>query len=150
MVNASSAEVSDLFTVVTGGKDQDDSPNAVGAVRQPGFDLVIEAEAGNVVGPAGGPYTLRLGVVNVTQGVPEPSLLPPTGWLIVGNVATRLEHFGDAGDGWDAGQTRKRSSVPIAVAATIQPGDVFRYTISLIAQGNQIISTQKSNEFVLL
>jgi hypothetical protein len=32
----------------------------------------------------------------------------------------------------------------------VQPGDVFIYTLSLIAQGNQIISSRRSNEFVLL
>jgi hypothetical protein len=150
MVNANGAELTDLFTSATGGKDEDDTPNAVGAVRQPGFDLVIEAEAGSVTGPTGAPYTLRLGVMNLTQGVPAPSLRPQVGWLITGNVATRLEHFGDAVDGWDPGQTRKRSSAAITVATSVQPGDVFIFTLSLIAQGNQIISSRRSNEFVLL
>src|SRR5260370_8711460 len=74
-LNANDANLTELTTAQSGSTVEDNAPNAP---AQPGFDLVVEAVAGNAIGNGGAPYTLTVTAMDLTPVAPAPAPNPPT------------------------------------------------------------------------
>src|ERR1700722_7173152 len=58
-MNANDARIAGVYTAAAGGVTEDNSPNA-GPPRAGTFDLIVQLEAGNVLGQSGANYTLTI------------------------------------------------------------------------------------------
>src|SRR5260370_40145146 len=72
-LNANDANLTELTTAQSGSTVEDNAPNAP---AQPGFDLVVEAVAGNAIGNGGAPYTLTVTPMDLTAVAPATDLNP--------------------------------------------------------------------------
>jgi hypothetical protein len=59
-MNANDARFSQLFVAADNSVVQDDSPNETGGVGGTEYDLLLKAEAGNVLGGSGAAYDLAI------------------------------------------------------------------------------------------
>src|SRR5438552_2468685 len=62
-MNANDAKLTEITTAQSGSSVEDSAPNAP---AQPGFDVVVEAVAGNAIGNSGAPYTLTITAMDLT------------------------------------------------------------------------------------
>ena len=76
-MNGSDARIVRLFTARSGGLVEDDTPNA-SSPRATQFDLILQAEAGGILGDSGANYTLTIIAVDDDAVRPE-ARLEPTG-----------------------------------------------------------------------
>src|SRR6266536_2682999 len=89
-MDANDARIARLYTAQAGGLVEDNTPNANSPTPNQ-LDLILQAEAGGVLGNSGANYTLTFTAINDDTAAPEPNLNP------VGNPFK--EQF-NAGDGW--------------------------------------------------
>jgi hypothetical protein len=142
-MNANDARFSQLFVASDGSVVQDDSPNETGAGND--FDLLLKAEAGNVLGGSGAAYDLAITCYDVTAGTAQPLLDPFT--------PPSNENFENAAPGnWKPSGPDfvKEETYNIAINAAVVRDHVYQYTATLIADNNQVVSIIQSDLFVLV
>jgi hypothetical protein len=146
-MNANDARIAAIYTAAPGGIVMDDTPNA-GPPRSNTFDLIVQLEAGNVVGQNAGNYTLSFTAVNENTGLPEAGLAP-TGnpfkeefkspeWQPSGNDFVRT------GTGEPAGILRYKITIPGGVTGR------FHYNVELVSAGLQVVDLAQSHTFLLV
>jgi hypothetical protein len=145
MPNVDDAELTQLITVHTGGTVEDNAPNTPppGGAVPPGFDLLLQAAAGNTLGSSGAGYTLTITAFDQTTGAPVPAMNP---------VGQPFAQNFDAGSGWAAGGPTEYVNVqrfPIVVPPAVA-GHVFTYVASLVSNNQNEASLIDSNQFVLV
>ena len=147
-MNANDARLSRLFTAETGSKVPDDTPNASLGAPQTTFDLVLEGEAGNNVGGTGAPYTLTITCFDWSTGnLADPAMNPTIpAQTFDGNGAAVL--WKKSGTNF---LTQQVFRIPAAGALPAGvKGHLFTYTVSLVTQDFNIVSTAQSNLFLIV
>ena len=144
MPQPNDAEFTHLYTASAGLDVEDNEPNtpAPGAgAPANGFDLHVEAIAGNVLGGSKGNYELTLTCIDDVRAAPN-----------AGMSFTFTQEFGTA-DGWNsggaAGNFVKEQVIPVTVPVNVA-GHVFHYEGTLVSVDNQVISFGESNRFILV
>jgi hypothetical protein len=147
-MNANDARLSRLFTAETGSKVPDDTPNASLGAPQTTFDLVLEGEAGNNVGGTGAPYTLTIACFDWSTGNLADAAMNPAipAQTFDGNAGAVL--WKRSGTNF---VTQQVFRIPTAgnLPATVK-GHLFIYTVSLVTQDFNIVSTAQSNLFLIV
>ncbi|UBU08832.1 hypothetical protein [Nonomuraea gerenzanensis] len=144
-MNSSDARIAAAYTTAPNGTVADDTPNA-GPPRSPTFDLVLQLEAGNVLGQSGGDYTLNIVAINENTGLPVASLVP-TGnpfkeefkapaWTPSGNDFVR--------SGSSPGVLRYSITVPSGVTGR------FHYNVDFVSSGFQVVELARTPSFLLV
>ncbi len=147
-MDANDARIARLYTAQAGGLVEDNTPNANSPTPNQ-LDLILQAEAGGVLGNSGANYTLTFTAINDDTAAPEPNLNP------VGNPFK--EQF-NAGDGWkksgndfvktSAGEpdgiVRYKIAIPVGLTGA------FHYNVRLISDNFQNTSFDQSNSFILV
>jgi hypothetical protein len=139
-VNVSDAKISRLFVAAAGGQVENISPNAAGYPDH--FTLILEVEAGGVIGDSGTPYTLNITAINETRqqvvialnpaGAPfNETFTRADGWIVSGYDHLKIEAY------------------DIVVPADLHAGDAFYYLATLCTSNLEIVSIKRSNPFVL-
>lgn len=143
-MNANDAQLTELTTAQNGSTVEDNAPNAP---AQPGFDLVIEAVAGNAVGNSGAPYTLTVSAMDLTLVAPASDLVP---------FIANPQHF-DAPTGWKPSGPDFEYSQPFSITIPVlaggqrkYAGHTLQYVASLVNANGQIVSIIESDPFVLV
>jgi hypothetical protein len=142
-MNANDAKLTEITTAQSGSSVEDSAPNAP---AQPGFDIVVEAVAGNAIGNSGAPYTLTITAMDLTDVAPATDLNP---------VLTGPQFF-DGPTGWKPnGPDFEYSAtfpitVPVTAGARKYAGHVLQYVASLVNHNGQIVSILESDPFVLV
>jgi hypothetical protein len=153
-MNANDARISRLFTTTDGGNAQDDSPNEVGGAVQGAFDLILEAEAGNVIGDSGAQYTLRLNVFDVSAGVavaaglfPASPAFPSVEVFDNSTPADGKNNWQGPGGGADFVKDQRYK---VTIGGGVTRGNIFQYTASLVSRNFEVVSIAQSNMFILV
>jgi hypothetical protein len=143
-MNANDAKLTEITTAQSGSTVEDNAPNAP---AQPGFDIVVEAVAGNAIGNSGAPYTLTITAIDLTAVAPATDLNP---------VFTTQQYF-DGPTGWkpNGPDFEYSASFPVTVPVTgigarKYADHVLQYVASLVNQNGQIVSILESDPFVLV
>jgi hypothetical protein len=147
-MNANDARIVRLFTAQVEGTVEDDTPNAKARVPDQ-FDLILQAEAGAILGDSGANYTLTFAAINDDMMVRQVSLNPPgnpfaeewtaaSGWIRSGN------DFVKTGPGEADGIMRYRIEIPAGLTGA------FHYNVRLVSVNFQVVSFAKSNPFLLV
>jgi hypothetical protein len=148
-MNANDARLVRLFTAETGSKVPDDTPNASLGAPQTTFDLVLEGEAGNNIGGTGAPYTLTITCFDWSTGnLADASMNPTIPAQTFDGSATTPVLWKRSGTNF---LTQQVFRIPAAGAlpGTVK-GHLFTYTVSLVTQDFNIVSTLQSNLFVVV
>src|SRR6266536_811105 len=74
-MDANDARIARLYTAQAGGLVEDNTPNANSPTPNQ-LDLILQAEAGGVLGNSGANYTLTFTAINDDTAAPEPNLNP--------------------------------------------------------------------------
>jgi hypothetical protein len=144
-MNANDARFSQLFVAADGSVVEDDSPNESGGTAGDRYDLLLKAEAGEVLGGSGAAYDLFITCYDVTAGTAQPLLNP--------FAAPSNENFESAAPGnWkpSGDDFVKEDKYDITIDAAVVRDHVYQYTATLIADNNQVVSIIQSRLFVLV
>jgi hypothetical protein len=147
-MNASDARIVRLFTVQVEGTVEDNTPNARARVPDQ-FDLILQAEAGAVLGDSGANYTLAFSAINDDMVTRQVSLNPAGnpfkeewsatyGWVRSGN------DFVKTGQGEADGIMRYRIAIPPGLSGA------FHYNVRMVSDNFQVVSFAQSNPFLLV
>ncbi len=154
-MNAADARIAAIFTAQPGATVKDITPNA-GPPKVNTFDLIVQLEAGNVLGQGGSKYTLTFTAINDNTGLPEAGLapvgspfkeefdgvaaLPPPGtkWKVNGTDFVRT------GGGEPDGILRYEIAIPAGLTGQ------FHYNLQLVTQGFQVVDLAQSEPFLLV
>jgi hypothetical protein len=147
-MNGNDARIVRLFTARTGGLVEDNTPNASSPVAT-GFDLILQAEAGSILGDSGANYTLTILAINDDTVLPEPRLDPTGGpfheewssdhgWKLSGNDYVKT------GPDESVGIVRYRIAIPGGLVGA------FHYNARLVSKNCQVVSFAQSNPFILV
>jgi hypothetical protein len=142
-VNANDAQLIEVLTAQHGSTVEDNAPNAPapGQVAPATYDVVIEGNAGNVIGNSGGPYTLTVTAIDLTT-------MTPAAPLSVGPVAQNFNTPTWKPNGPDDYDTQQ--SFAITVPAGTYAGHVLQYVASLVSVNDQVVSILQSEPFTLV
>jgi hypothetical protein len=140
-VNVSDAKISRLFVAAGGSHVENVSPNA-GPPRSDEFDLILEVEAGGVLGQSGGTYTLNITAINETRQQVVDALNP---------AGAPFNEAFNAAYGWIASgfEFLKVQAYDITVPAGLYRGDAFYYLATFCTSNFQIVAIKRSNPFIL-
>jgi hypothetical protein len=145
-MNANDARISRVFTAQTGSVVEDNSPNS-GPPKVNQYDLVLQLEAGEVIGQSLGNYRVNVTAINDNTAAPEPGLVP------AGNP------FNEQFDGQDPNDPntnwqRNGSDYARTIRATINiPANLtgrFHYNVEFTNAGFQVVDLGQSNAFILV
>jgi hypothetical protein len=145
-MNANDARISRVFTAQAGSVVEDNSPNA-GPPKVNQYELVVQLEAGEVIGQSGGNYRVNVTAINDNTAAPEAGLVP------AGNP------FNEQFDGEDPNNTatnwqRNGSDYARTIRATINiPAGLtgrFHYNLEFTNNGFQVVDLGQSNAFILV
>jgi len=147
-MNGNDARIVRLFSARTDGLVEDNTPNASSPVAT-GFDLILQAKAGSILGDSGANYTLTIIAINDDTVLPEPGLdptgspfheewSPEDGWKPSGN------DFIKTGTGESDGIVRYRITITGGLTGA------FHYNARLISRNFQVTSFAQSNPFILV
>jgi hypothetical protein len=143
-VNANDAQLIEVLTCQHGSTVEDNAPNAPGGNQNAAasYDVVIEGNAGNVIGNSGAPYTLTVTAMDLTTMTAAANLnpvVPPQSF----NGPTWKPN---GPDDYDTLQ-----SFTIAVPApNPYAGHVLQYVASLVSANDQVVSILQSEPFTLV
>jgi len=148
-MNANDARLVRLFTAETGSNVPDDTPNASLSTPQTTFDLVLEGEAGNNIGGTGAPYTLTITCFDWSTGnLADPAMSPTVpAQTFDGNGAATL--WKKSGTNFLTQQVFRIPAGAGALPAGVK-GHLFIYTVALVTQDFNIVSTTQSNLFLVV
>jgi hypothetical protein len=148
-MNANDARIATLYTAQTGGLVEDNSPNAASPAAA-SFDLIVQLEAGNVIGQGGGNYTLNFTAINDNTAAPVPTLVP------TGNPFSE-QFLAGAGQPWQASGTdfvRTGTGQPTGILRfNIPVGNNtgrFHYNLEFFNAGFQVTELGQTNSFILV
>jgi hypothetical protein len=147
-MNANDARIVRLFSAQVDGTVEDDTPNAKARLPDQ-FDLILQAEAGAVLGDSGANYILTFAAINDDMVTRQVSLNPPGnpfkeewnaahGWVRSGNDYVKT------GQGEADGIMRYRIAIPPGLTGA------FHYNVRLVAENFQVVSFAQSNPFLLV
>jgi hypothetical protein len=147
-MNANDARIVRLFTAQVDGTVEDNTPNARARVPDQ-LDLILQAEAGAVLGDSGANYTLTFAAINDDMVTRQVSLNPPGnpfkeewnaahGWVRSGN------DFVKTGQGEADGIVRYRIAIPPGLTGA------FHYHVRMVSENCQVVSFAQSNPFLLV
>ena len=143
-MNANDAQLTEVITAQHGSTIEDNAPNAPAPGQAPAtsYDVVIEGNAGNVIGNSGAPYTLTVTAMDLTTMTAATAL----------NVVNAVQNFvvptwnKNGPDDYDTQQ-----SFTIALP-TPNPfsGHILQYVASLVSVNDQVVSILESEPFTLV
>jgi len=150
-MNANDARIARLYTTQTGGVTEDNSPNA-GPPRLNTFDLILQLEAGNVIGQSGGTYRLTFTAINDDTAAPEAGIglgpfneqFQPPEWKSSGNDFVRTSPAVTAAIPEILGITRFTITIPAGLFGQ------FHYNLRFVNSGSQVVAIAQSNPFILV
>jgi hypothetical protein len=132
-MNANDARIARVYTSAAGGVTEDNSPNA-GPPRAGTFDLIVQLEAGNVLGQSGANYTLTITAINDDTGAAVAGLEP---------AGSPFSEQFQVPDWQPSGPDFVRTS---PAATTGQ----FHYNVRFVSAGFQVVALAASNPFLLV
>jgi hypothetical protein len=147
-MNGNDARIVRMFTARTDGLVEDNTPNASSPIATR-FDLILQAEAGGVLGGSGANYALTIIAVNDDTVLPEPGL-DPTGspfheeWSLEDGWKPSGNDFVKTGTGESDGIVRYRITIPGGLTGALH------YNARLISKNFQVTSFAQSNPFILV
>jgi hypothetical protein len=147
-MNGNDARIVRLFTARTDAVVEDNTPNASSPIATR-FDLILQAEAGSVLGDSGANYTLTIIAINDDTVLPEPGL-DPTGspfheeWSLDDGWKPSGNDFVKTGTGESDGIVRYTITIPEGLTGA------FHYNARLISNNFQVTSFAQSNPFILV
>jgi len=149
-MNAADARIAAIYTAHSTGVVKSVTPNA-GPPRTNTFDLIVQLEAGNVLGQSLANYTLNFTAVNENTGQAVAGLVP------VGNPF-KEEFDGPAGPLWkpsgnDFVRTGAAEPVGILRYSIAIPAGLtgrFHYNLEFVSAGYQVVDLAESDPFLLV
>jgi hypothetical protein len=147
-MNGNDARIIRLFTAQAGSLVEDNTPNANSPISNQ-FDLILQAEAGSILGNSGANYTLTLYAINDDTVVPEVNL-NPTGnpfkeqWNLADGWKRTGNDFVKTGAGESDGVMRYEITIPPDLTGA------FHYNARLVSDNFQITSFIQSNPFIIV
>jgi hypothetical protein len=147
-MNGNDARIVRLFTAQVGGVVEDNTPNASSPPATQ-FDLVLQAEAGGILGGSGANYTLTFTAVNDDTVLPEVALNPTDSpfheeWNLHDGWRPSGHDFVKTGTGEADGIMRYRITIPDRLTGA------FHYNARLVSDNLEVISFAQSNLFILV
>lgn len=147
-MNANDAQLIEVLTCQHGSTIEDNAPNAPmpgAASGAPTYDLVVEANAGNVIGDSNATYTLTATAIDLTTMTAAPSLSvgPLTQTFY---TPTWKPNGTPPNNDYDTQQTFT-ITVP---AGNPYAGHVLQYVASLVSTNDQVVSILRSEPFTLV
>jgi hypothetical protein len=142
-VNANDAQLIEILTAQHGSTIQDNAPNAPapGQGAAPTFDVVVEGNAGNVIGNSAAPYTLTVTAMDLTA-MTAANLNP----VIPAQSFSAPLWNKNGPDDYDTQQ-----SFTINVPnPNPYAGHVLQYVASLVTVNDQVVSILMSEPFTLV
>jgi hypothetical protein len=143
-VNANDAQLIEVLTAQHGSTVEDNAPNAPAPGQNPAasYDVVIEGNAGNVIGNSGGPYTLTVTAMDLTTMTVAINLNP-----VIGAQSFEAPTWNKNGpDDYDTQQSFT-INVP---APNPYSGHILQYVASLVSVNDQVVSILESEPFTLV
>jgi hypothetical protein len=143
-VNANDAQLIEVLTAQHGSTVEDHAPNAPapGQVAAPSYDVVIEGNAGNVIGNSGAPYKLTVTAMDLTTMQAAANLNPAVGAQSF-SAPTWNKNGPDDYDTQQSFTINVPDPNPYA-------GHVLQYVASMVSVNDQVVSILKSEPFTLL
>jgi hypothetical protein len=143
-VNANDAQLIEVLTAQHGSTVEDNAPNAPapGQVAATSYDLVIEGNAGNVIGNSGAPYTLTVTAMDLTTMTAAATLNP----AVPAQSFTVPLWNKNGPDDYDTQQSftiNVPNPNPFA-------GHILQYVASLVSVNDQVVSILQSEPFTLV
>jgi hypothetical protein len=143
-VNANDAQLIEVLTCQHGSTVEDNAPNAPGGNQNvaTSYDLVIEGNAGNVIGDSNATYTLTATAIDLTTMMPAPS-------LSVGPVTQTFYTPTWKSNGPDDYDTLQTFTIAVPSPNTYA-GHILQYVASLVSTNDQVVSILRSEPFTLV
>jgi hypothetical protein len=143
-VNANDAQLIEVLTCQHGSTVEDNAPNAPGGNQNAAasYDVVIEGNAGNVIGNSGGPYTLNVTAMDLTTMTVAANLKPTIGAQSF-SAPTWNKNGPDDYDTQQSFTINVPNPNPLA-------GHVLQYVASLVSVNDQVVSILRSEPFTLV
>jgi hypothetical protein len=154
-MNANDVRIARIYTAQPSGVTEDTTPNA-GPPRTGIFDLILQLEAGNIIGQQAGNYTLTFTAINDDTAAPTPGL-NPTGnpfseqlqapeWKPAGNDFVRTTPAIATAPAAPEilGIARYRITIPAGTTG------LFHYNVRFVLAGGQVAAFAQSNYFLLV
>jgi hypothetical protein len=142
-MNAHDARIADAFTTGPNGIVPDNTPvdGLAGGNR---YDVVVQLEAGGVLGSSQGPYTVTLTAFNDDVGAAEPALTP---------AAVNETFDGDptAANGGLWKQSNRDFFREIRLPITVPAGTKgqFHYNVKFVGSGQQVTELTSTAPYLL-
>jgi hypothetical protein len=147
-VNANDAQLIEVLTCQHGSTVQDNAPNAPypGAAQgAPSYDVVIEGNAGNVIGNSTGQYTLSVTTMDLTAMTHAAALDP-----VIPAQAFKAPLWNQNG----ALPTNDFDTEQVFTITLPNPntyaGHILQYVASLVSVNDQVVSILESEPFTLV
>jgi hypothetical protein len=144
-MNSNDARIAAVYTAAPGGVTEDKSPNA-GPPKSTTFDVIVQLEAGNVLGQSGANYTLTLTAINDDTGAAVPALTQ-------GPFAEQFQAPEWEPSGGDFVRTSTGSPTGILRYSVTIPAGLtgqFHYNVKFVSAGYQVVEIATSNPFILV
>ena len=147
-MNANDARIVRVFTTQVDGTFEDAAPNANSPAPDQ-FDLILQAEAGILLGNSGANYTLTFSAVNDDTVSRQVALNPPGNpfkeeWNLAYGWVRSSNEFVKTGDSEARGVMRYRIDIPQGLSGA------FHYNVRLVSENHQVVSFARSNQFLLV
>ncbi len=148
-MNPENAQIERVYTRLTGIDVPDETPN-VDPPNAPAanFEVVVEAIAGSIKKGSGQPYTLTIVVEDVTATTANAAFtqFAPAGESFLTNLPTVASPGPGLLQSWPA----YKRVFPINLGGGVYvPGHTYQFHATLVSQGQQVVSTADSPQFVL-
>ena len=143
-MNANDAQLIEVLTAQHGSTIQDNAPNAPapGQAAAATFDVVIEGNAGNVIGNSAAPYTLTVTAMDLTAMTAAANLNP-----VIPAQSFSVPLWNKNGpDDYD---TQQSFTVNVP-NPNPYAGHVLQYVASLVSVNDQVVSILQSEPFTLV
>lgn len=144
-VNANDAQLIEVLTAQHGSTIEDNAPNAPAPGAGNGaatYDVVVEGNAGNVIGNSTGQYTLTVTAIDLTTMTPAPA-------LSVGPLAQAFNNPTWKPNGPDDFDTQQSFTITVPAGNPFK-GHVLQYVASLVAANDQVVSILQGEPFTLV
>jgi hypothetical protein len=144
-VNANDAQLIEVLTAQHLSTVEDNAPNAPApgvTAAAPSYDLVIEGNAGNVIGNSAGPYRLTATAMDLTT-------MTAAAPLSVGPVTQTFSPATWNPNGPDDYDTKQSFTITLPTPNPYA-GHVLQYVASLVSVNDQVVSILQSEPFTLV
>ena len=143
-MNANDAQLIEVLTAQHGSTVEDNAPNAPapGQAAAASFDVVVEGNAGNVIGNSAAPYTLTVTAMDLTTMTAAANLNP----VIPAQSFSAPQWIKNGPDDYD---TQQSFTVNVP-SPNPYAGHVLQYVASLVSVNDQVVSILQSQLFTLV